>query len=75
MMDARASLISNNLNIRIKVLTLITIAIMLPTFVVSLFSMNVRIPLSKFDYAFWVIFALALGSSCVMGFLWWRKKW
>ncbi|MBN2269292.1 MAG: magnesium transporter CorA family protein [Sedimentisphaerales bacterium] len=75
LMDARASLISNNLNIRIKALTLITIGIMLPTFVVSLFSMNVRIPLSKFHGAFWVIFALAMGSSCVMGFLWWRKKW
>jgi len=75
LMDARASLISNNLNIRIKALTLITIAIMLPTFVVSLFSMNVRIPLSKCYYAFWIIFALGLASSSVLGFLWWRRKW
>ncbi len=75
MMDARASIVSNNLNIRIKALTLITIAIMLPTFVVSLFSMNVRIPLSKLYFAFWIIFALAAGSAVVMGILWWRRKW
>ena len=31
LMDARVSIISNNLNVRIKTLTIITIAIMLPT--------------------------------------------
>lgn len=75
LMDARASIISNNLNIRIKALTLITIAIMLPTLVVSIFSMNVRIPLSRYHHAFWIIFLLALITSSVVGFLWWRKKW
>ncbi len=75
MMDARASIISNNLNIRIKTLTLITIAIMLPTFVVSLFSMNVRIPLSQYHTAFWIISFLALTSALIVGILWWRRKW
>jgi magnesium transporter len=75
MMDARASIISNNLNIRIKALTILTIAIMLPTFVVSLFSMNVRIPLSGFHHAFWIIAFLAFMSSAVLAVLWWRKKW
>ncbi len=75
LMDARASIVSNNLNIRIKALTLITIAIMLPTFVVSLFSMNVRIPLAQHHHAFWLIFALAAGSAVTMGILWWRRKW
>src|SRR4030042_3510945 len=46
LMDARASIISNNLNVRIKTLTIITIAIMLTTMVVSIFSMNVKIPLA-----------------------------
>ncbi|MCE5340455.1 MAG: magnesium transporter CorA family protein [Planctomycetaceae bacterium] len=75
MMDARASIISNNLNIRIKALTILTIAIMLPTFVVSLFSMNVRIPLSEHHYAFWIIAFLAFLSSAVLAMFWWRKKW
>jgi len=46
LMDARASIVSNNINVLVKTLNIITIAIMVPTFVVSAFSMNVRIPLS-----------------------------
>ncbi|MFA6176990.1 MAG: magnesium transporter CorA family protein [Phycisphaerae bacterium] len=75
LMDARASIISNNLNIRIKALTILTICIMLPTLVVSLFSMNVRIPLSEYHGAFWIIFGLACITSALVGMLWWRKKW
>jgi magnesium transporter len=75
MMDARASIISNNLNIRIKTLTLITIAIMLPTLVVSIFSMNVKIPLEEHPHAFMIISGLALTSSIVVGVLWWHRKW
>ena len=44
MMDARVSIVSNNLNWLMKTLTIITIAIMLPTLVVSIFSMNVEFP-------------------------------
>lgn len=75
MMDARASIISNNLNIRIKALTILTIVIMLPTLVVSVFSMNVRIPLSQLHNAFWIIFLLAFLPSIAVAVLWWRKKW
>jgi magnesium transporter len=75
LMDARASIISNNLNVRIKTLTVITIAIMLPTFVVSLFSMNVRIPLAGFQYAFWIIAVMAATSAMAFALLWWKKRW
>jgi magnesium transporter len=75
LMDARASIISNNLNIRIKALTLLTIAIMLPTLVVSVFSMNVKIPIAWHQDAFWMITGLAAASSALVGLLWWRKKW
>ena len=40
-MDAFASVISNNLNIVMKVLTLITIILTIPTIVASLWGMNV----------------------------------
>lgn len=75
LMDARASIISNNLNVRIKTLTIITIAIMLPTLVVSIFSMNVRIPLSEFHHAFWIIATLAAISAMAFAVLWWKKRW
>jgi magnesium transporter len=75
LMDARASIISNNLNIRIKALTILSIVIMLPTLIVSIFSMNVRIPLENHHNAFWIIFGLAFIASTAVGMLWWRKKW
>jgi len=75
MMDARVSIVSNNLNVLMKTLNIITIGIMVPTFVVSAFSMNVRIPLSGLHHAFWIIMGLAVVS--VIGFMvfWKRKKW
>ncbi|MBN1394000.1 MAG: magnesium transporter CorA family protein [Pirellulales bacterium] len=75
MMDARVSIVSNNLNWLIKTLTIITIAIMLPTLVVSVFSMNVEIPLEDHPYAFWVILAMALSTTYVVRLVWRWKKW
>ena len=75
LMDARASIISNNLNIRIKALTILTITIMFPTLIVSIFSMNVDIPLEHHPHAFWIIFIMAVLSSLIIGALWWRKRW
>jgi magnesium transporter len=75
LMDARGTIISNNLNIRIKTLTLITIAIMLPTLVVSVFSMNVGIPLSAHQQGFWIILTIAAISAVSVGLLWWKRWW
>jgi magnesium transporter len=75
MMDARVSIVSNNLNWLIKTLTIITIAIMLPTLVVSIFSMNVNFPGRDHPLMFWAILALALGSVVLMRFVLVWKKW
>lgn len=75
LMDARASIVGNNLNVIMKTLTIITIAIMVPTFVVSAFSMNVPIPLSELEFAFYIIMGLAASSIATAWFIWKRKKW
>lgn len=75
LMDARASIVSNNLNLLMKTLNIITIGIMVPTLVVSAFSMNVRIPLSENPFAFWIIMTLACASVVVFFFLGRFKKW
>jgi magnesium transporter len=75
LMDARASIVSNNLNQLMKTLNVITIGIMVPTLVVSAFSMNVAIPLAKHPHAFWIIMTLALVSVVIFMVLWRRKKW
>ncbi len=75
LMDARASIVGNNLNVLMKTLNIITIGIMVPTFVVSAFSMNVSIPMQQFPHAFWVIMGLALLSVLALIMYWRRKKW
>lgn len=75
LMDARASIVGNNLNVLMKTLNIITIGIMVPTFVVSAFSMNVRIPLSANPFAFWIIMSFASVSVAALTFVWKRKKW
>jgi magnesium transporter len=75
LMDARASIVSNNLNILMKMLNLITIGIMVPTFVVSAFSMNVRIPLSELHNAFWMILGMAAISVAGLVVYLRYKKW
>ncbi|SYZ72370.1 conserved hypothetical protein [Candidatus Zixiibacteriota bacterium] len=75
LMDARASIVSNNINVLMKTLNIITIAIMVPTFVVSAFSMNVAMPLQKHPLAFYIILGLALMSVLSFIAFWRYKKW
>lgn len=75
LMDARASIVGNNLNILMKTLNIITIGIMVPTFVVSAFSMNVKIPLATYPNAFWFVMGMALVSVISMMVLWRYRKW
>jgi magnesium transporter len=75
LMDARVSIVSNNLNVLMKTLNIITIGIMVPTFVVSAFSMNVGIPFSGHPLAFWIVMGLALVSVIAFMLFWRFKRW
>ena len=76
MMDAWVSVVSNNLNIRIKMLTILSLCIMLPTLIVSIFSMNVPMPLPHDSpYSFWFVMGLAALSIIIIVFLWRKRKW
>ncbi len=75
LMDARASIVGNNLNVLMKTLNIITIGIMVPTFVVSLFSMNVHIPGEAHPMAFWFIIGLAAAAVGGFMFFWKTRKW
>jgi magnesium transporter len=70
LMDARVSVVNNNLSVLMKTLNLITISIMIPTFVVSVFSMNVFIPVADWRWAFWGILGLAAVASAVVAVVW-----
>jgi magnesium transporter len=75
LMDARASIVGNNLNMLMKTLNIITITIMVPTLVVSAFSMNVSIPMQHHPQAFWIVMGLALVSCIGFIFFWRYKRW
>jgi len=76
MMDAFASIISNNLNMVMKFLTTFTILLTIPTMVSSFFGMNVPIPLGLGAHpaAFLIVFAVALVLSLVSALVLYRTK-
>jgi len=63
MMDAFASVISNNLNIVMKVLTIISVVMAIPTMIFSAFGMNVNIGAMSFTQAPWGFAAIVVGSA------------
>ncbi len=60
MMDAFASVISNNLNIVMKRLTVITLCVMIPSIFSGLYGMNVPNFLEDSKYAFWGVVSASL---------------
>jgi magnesium transporter len=60
-MEAYASIVSNNMNIFIHRLTIITIILMVPTLVASFYGMNLEhLPFVENEYAFYVIILISL---------------
>lgn len=57
-MDAFASIISNNINVVMKVLTIITIALTIPTLISGLWGMNVPVPFANLKFAFWIVLGI-----------------
>jgi len=75
MMDAFASIISNNLNVVMKFLASVTIVMSIPTIITSYFGMNVKLPLAENPLAsLWIILIfLVLGLFTILIFI--RKDW
>ena len=74
-MDAFASVISNNLNIVMKILTLITIIMTIPTIVASLWGMNVPgLPFHNNPFGFWIVLGIAVALSGVTAYIMRKKK-
>ena len=75
MMDAFASIISNNLNVVMKFLTSVTIVLTLPTLVASFYGMNVALPLQNSPHAFLLTLMFSLLLSFVVVLLFLKKHW
>lgn len=74
MMDAFASVISNNLNIVMKFLASFTIILSIPTMVASFYGMNVPIPFQNYPHSFWIAILISLFLSSIMAFIFWKRR-
>ena len=77
MMDAFASVISNNLNIVMKVLAIITIVMSIPTIVFSAYGMNVNsagMPFADNPWEFLVIILFSVAISIIAALILSKKK-
>ena len=72
-MDAYASIISNNLNVVMKLLASITIVLSVPTLVASIWGMNVPLPFTENPHGFGIVISISIIIS-VVGIVWLRKK-
>lgn len=75
MMDAFASIISNNLNVVMKALAALTIIINLPTIVASFYGMNVALPGEDHPLAFLTVFGIAIGMTAIATFIFYKRDW
>ena len=69
-----SSIMSNNLNNVMKLLTSITIIIAVPTLIASFWGMNVPVPFEKAPWGFGIMFGLSMVFALVTVFILWRKK-
>jgi magnesium transporter len=75
MMDAFASVISNNLNVVMKQVAIITIILMIPTFIASLYGMNVPNNFENNPWGFALVVLMCLGAASFGVLLFRRKNW
>ncbi|MBQ2700286.1 MAG: magnesium transporter CorA family protein [Clostridia bacterium] len=73
-MDAFASIISNNLNITMKVLTSLTVVMSIPTIFASLWGMNVKVPFANSPAGFWIVLGISVAAALGAFFLLYKKK-
>lgn len=74
MMDAFASIISNNLNVVMKILTSITIILAIPTLIASFWGMNTGVPWEGSIFGFAFVCGIALLASGVAFVILWKRK-
>lgn len=74
-MDASASIISNNVNDIMKRLTSVSVILMVPTLIASFYGMNVAIGLEDNPYAFWIIMAGAAVLTLLAYLMFRHSRW
>jgi len=74
MMDAFASIISNNLNMVMKFLTTVTILLAIPTMTASFWGMNVHVPWGQSHWGFLYVATFSILFTGIAAYMLWKKK-
>ncbi|NME83955.1 magnesium transporter CorA family protein [Clostridium sp. SM-530-WT-3G] len=73
-MDFFASVISNNLNIVMKVLASVTILMAIPTIMSGIYGMNISyLPFSQNEHSFYIVMGMTLGICAIVAFVLYKK--
>lgn len=75
MMDAFASIISNNLNGVMKFLASVTILLSIPTMIASFLGMNIHLPLESNPSAFLIVLLISVGIAILAAYIFWKRDW
>jgi len=75
MMDAFASIISNNLNVVMKFLTSVTILLSLPVIVTGFYGMNVELPLQEYAFTWQIILLICVLLVSIAAVYFARRRW
>ncbi len=67
------SIISNNLNMTLRFLTSLTIILMIPTLVASVYGMNVELPFQQEQHAFSIVMIMSI-ILAICGAIWFYRK-
>jgi len=75
LMDAFASIISNNLNVVMKALAAITIVINVPAIVAAFYGMNVNLPGEQHPLAFVFVLIFSLALTSIAALIFYKRDW
>lgn len=73
--DAYSTIMTNNLNRVIKLLTALTIILTIPTIISSLYGMNVALPGADSPVAFWVVIGSTVVIAAIVFLVFYFQEW
>ncbi|HZX00960.1 MAG TPA: magnesium transporter CorA family protein [Candidatus Paceibacterota bacterium] len=73
--EAYSSIMTNNLNQSIKILTVLTVIIAIPTLVTSFYGMNVSLPLSGSPFSYLMAIGISVVISALVLMIFIRNRW
>lgn len=72
--DSYRAVMDTRLNETIRLLTVITLALTIPTMLAGLFGMNVAIPGGDYPYTFWIVLAISASLALGLGYYFLKRR-